>query len=298
MLNPHRFDVLYQILQLDPKEDCQAIVQLVGRYEYPWLTRKALEFALFRTYAVPSIGQILDESGQFVRHGQRRYDDTALLIAEFTEHGYDSERGRRAIRRMNQLHRRWQISNQDYLYVLSTFIYIPTYWHERFGWRKPTHHENLANYHFWVAVGQRMGIRDIPETYEAFEDFHLAYERENFRYTPQNRRVADATIQIFLDWYPRILHPLIREGMFSLMDDPLREAFGYPKAHSLVHVITHTALKLNGWLLRHLMPPRRKPFLLTEQSHRSYPAGYVIEHMGPPDDPVPIMDDRISKPGT
>ena len=143
-----RYAILEQIKQLDPERDHHQIVYLAGGYETPWLTTRALEFALFRTYAVPSIAKLLDETGQFYRHGQRRYDDTAIIMAEITEHGYDSERGRAALRRMNQMHGRYDISNDDFLYVLSTFIFEPLRWTSRFGWRQPIQIEKDGMYFF------------------------------------------------------------------------------------------------------------------------------------------------------
>jgi uncharacterized protein (DUF2236 family) len=278
-MSSQRYDILKRILALDPQKDCQEIVYLVGSYEYPWMMRKALEFALFRTYAVPSIAALLAQTGQFARHGQRRYDDTSLLIAEFVEHGYDSERGRAAIRQMNRLHHRYSISNDDYLYVLSTFIFVPVYWHQQFGWRQPTQHENLANFYFWLEVGRRMGLRDIPPTYEAFEAFHHQYERERFAFTAETRAIADYTIDIFCSWYPRILTPLIREIIYCFMDERLREAFGYPRPHSVLKALAHASLKMAARVIR-LLPPRREPFALTKQPNRTYPHGYTIEQMG------------------
>ena len=175
----HRYDILHKVLTLDPQKDCQEIVFLVGSYEYPFLMVKALEFALFRTYAVPSISALLAKTGRFEHAGQRRYDDTSLLISEFVEEGYDSVRGRAAIRQMNRLHQRFTISNDDYLYVLSTFVFTPIYFHRQFGWRTPTQHENIANFTFWHEVGKRMNIEHLPATIEEFEAFHRAYERDN-----------------------------------------------------------------------------------------------------------------------
>src|ERR1051325_27180 len=85
--------VLQKIEHLDARKDHQEIIRLTTAYEYPFLMQKALEFALFRTYAVPSIGALLDQTNHFHREGQKRYDDTALLIAEWVENGYDSENG-------------------------------------------------------------------------------------------------------------------------------------------------------------------------------------------------------------
>lgn len=275
-----RYEIRDRIQQLDPKADCQQIVFLIGTYEFPWLVRKALEFALFRSFAVPSVSEILDRTRQFQDHGQRRYDDTALLIAEFVENGYDSPRGRQAIRMMNRFHRPYDICNSDMLYVLSTFIFEPIRWLERYGWRQLSPQEKQASYHFWVAVGRRMAIRDIPETIEAFAQFQREYEGENYVYHPTNSRVAEATIAVLLSGYPRFTQSGARWAVYSLLDDPLRRAFNFPRAPASLSTAVHGCLWLVGKSMRFLLP-RRQPYLLTRQTHRSYPDGYEIDHLGP-----------------
>lgn len=275
-----RYEIRDRIQQLDPQADCQQIVFLIGTYEFPWLVRRALEFALFRSFAIPSISEILDRTRQFQDHGQRRYDDTVLLIAEFVENGYDSPRGRQAIRMMNRFHRPHGIRNGDMLYVLSTFIFEPIRWLERYGWRRLSPQEKQANYHFWAAVGRRMAIRDIPETIEAFARFQREYEDENYLYHPTNSRVAEATIAVLLSGYPRFAELGARWAVYSLLDDPLRQAFHFPKAPAPLSAAVHGFLWLVGKSMRFSLP-RRQPHLLTQQTHRSYPDGYEIEHLGP-----------------
>ena len=90
--------VLDQILKLDPQVDHAGIVHLDSCYEFPFDFTRADEFALYRTYAVPSIANLLDSTGEFTERTQRRYDDTKLIISELVENGYDSERGQRAMR--------------------------------------------------------------------------------------------------------------------------------------------------------------------------------------------------------
>ena len=150
---------------------------LSTRYEFPWDTVQALEVALHRTYCVPSISALLDRTGEFRNRPQRRNDDTAIIVAEMCEWGYDSERGRQALQRMNWVHGHYRISNADYLYVLSTFIYEPIRWNDRFGWRKMCEQEKRGSYYFWREVGKRMGITDIPPNYDAFENVSRDYER-------------------------------------------------------------------------------------------------------------------------
>ena len=84
-----------------------------------------------------------------------------------------------------------------------------------------------------------------------------------------------------MSWYPRLLHPLARQAVYALLDERLRRAFGYPKAARVSHWLVHGGLRLAGVIMRFL-PPRRRPFLLTKQSHRSYPEGYQLEQLGPP----------------
>ena len=136
-----RYDRLRRIEGLDPKGDHVEIYHLMCGYEFPWDMTRALEVALYRTYCVPSISALLDRTGEFYKRTQKRYDDTALIVAELSKWGYDSERGREALRRMNRAHSRFDISNGDYLYVLSTFIYEPIRWIERFGWRRMSSNE-------------------------------------------------------------------------------------------------------------------------------------------------------------
>jgi hypothetical protein len=283
-----RWDIYHKIQTLDPEKDNQEIVYLVGAYEYPWLIRKSLEFALFRTYAVPHTSEILARSGQFAEHGQKRYDDTTLMLAGIAEHGYDSEYGRTAIRRMNQLHRRWNIDNEDFLYVLSTFVFEPTRWHQQYGWRTPSEIEKRANFYFWREVGRRMNIKSIPDTMEEYEAFNIAHEDKHFRYHPANEAIGQATMKIFLDWYPAPLRPIVREFLYAFMDDRLLQAFGFPKPHAIFRWTAHLGLKTLGRIMRY-MPPRKKPYSFTNQPNRTYPDGYDVAKLGPSDAP-PLAD--------
>lgn len=84
-----RYDRLREILRLDPDKDFLAIYRLTATYEFPWDFSRALELALFRTYAVPSIGGLLAETAEFTERTQKRYDDTALLLDAVVEHGFE-----------------------------------------------------------------------------------------------------------------------------------------------------------------------------------------------------------------
>jgi len=273
--------ILDEIKTLDPVKDHLRIVYLSTCFEFPFDTTRALEFALYRTYCVPSVSALLDKTGEFAARPQKRYDDTDLIVSELMEWGYDSDRGKRALRKMNQIHGRFAIANDDFLYVLSTFVFEPIRWNARFGWRFMCEQERLAMFYFWREVGVRMNIKDIPESYEAFERFNVEYERTNFRFTEANQRIGSITRDLFMSWFPRIVRPLGRRAIYASMDDALIEAFGFPKPSRFMRWMVGCTLRMRGWLSG-LLPQRKKPRLRTEMGHPSYPAGYVIEDLGPP----------------
>jgi len=272
--------ILQEIRGLDPDKDHQRIVFLSTCYEFPFDTTRSLEFALFRTFCAPSISALLDRTGEFRTRAQKRYDDTDLILSTIVESGYDSDEGRRAIRRMNRLHRRFDIANEDFLYVLSTFVYEPIRWNARFGWRRFVEQERLAWFHYWREVGRRMAITDIPPTYDEFEQYNLEYERANFRFAESNARVARASRDMFLAWFPGLPKRLGAQAIAALMDDRLREAIGFPRPSRPIAGAVERALGARARALR-LLPPRRKPKLRTELRHRTYRDGYVIEALGP-----------------
>ncbi|MCK6449818.1 MAG: DUF2236 domain-containing protein [Alphaproteobacteria bacterium] len=273
--------ILRRIRSLDPVRDHQQIVFLSTCYAFPFDTKRALEFALFRTFAVPSIATLLDRTGEFRRRPQKRYDDTDIIVSEMMEWGYDSKRGAAALERMNRIHGRFAIANGDFLYVLSTFVFEPIRWNRRFGWRPMAEAERLALFHFWREVGRRMHLADLPESYDAFERFNIEYERTKFERTEAGRRVGTATRELFAGWFPKPLRPLVRRAVHALMDDATIAAFGFPPPSAGLRRAVTGAMRLRALALR-LLPARRKPRLRTQMRHRSYTEPYRLEQLGPP----------------
>ncbi|HEX9787919.1 MAG TPA: oxygenase MpaB family protein [Candidatus Binatia bacterium] len=276
-----RYAILRAIQRLDPEKDHQRIVFLSSCFDFPFDTTRALEFALFRTFCIPSISALLDRTGEFEKRAQKRYDDTDIIISELIEWGYESARGRRAMRRMNQQHGRFNIANADLLYVLSTFVHEPIRWNRRFGWRPMCETERLGYFYFWREVGRRMSIKDIPSDYATFEAFNRNYESDHYRFSETNRRVGTATRELFVTWFPTLFAPLVRRAIHALLDDSLIAAFGFPRPSRAMRRIVPGALRLRGRLAGWL-PARRRPRLRTEMGYPSYPKGYVIEELGPP----------------
>ncbi|MEV0564158.1 oxygenase MpaB family protein [Dactylosporangium sp. NPDC050588] len=283
-----------RIEQLDPARDHEEIYRISAGHEFPWDYTRALEFALFRTYCVPSISALLDATGEFRDRPQRRYDDTQLLMAELAAHGYDSPRGREALRVINRAHGRYAIDNDDMRYVLATFVYDPIDWLDRFGWRPLTEHERLAAFHFYRQVGLRMAIRDIPSDFEEFRAFKRDYEAANFRYSDANARVGQYTVGLFASWFPAPLRPMARLGVRAMLDPPMLAAFGFRPAPRWLTALSGATLRARAAAVRLLLPPRRVSKLGTSPHNRTYPGyptGYRPADLGAPAPPA-SLDER------
>ncbi len=277
------------VARLDPETDYEEIYRVVFAHEFPWDMNQALSLALFRTYAVPSIGRLLDTTGEFARDTQRRYDDTALLLDEPARHGLHSPRGRRAIRRINQMHGAYDIPNDDMRYVLSTFVVTPRRWMDDYGWRPFSPAEVRASVRYYVELGRLMGIKDVPTTYDEFDELMTSYEAAHFAFDPGGRRVAEHTMTLMASFYPRVLARPMDVFSRALMDEPLLEAFRFPAPPRPVVRAARAGLRARA-RLEALLPARRTPLHTLDLPRiRSYPDGYEIEQLGtfPRGCPVP-----------
>ncbi|MCK7625703.1 DUF2236 domain-containing protein [Streptomyces sp. RS10V-4] len=274
-----RYDWLREIRRLDPERDFLRIYRITVTHEFPWDVTRALELALYRTYAVPSIGRLLAETAELTDRPQKRYDDTVLLLDTVVEHGFGSEDGRTAIRRINRMHRSYDISNDDMRYVLSTFVAVPIRWLDRYGWRRLSSHEKRAMAAYYGTLGRHLGISDIPRTYQEFEECLDSYEAAHFGFDPGARRVADASLELMAGWYGP-LAPVVRGASLALLDDALLDAFRYDRPRPAVRTAVHTALKLRAKAVR-LLPPRRSPHYARQNPEvKGYPNGYRVAELG------------------
>ncbi|WP_418959840.1 oxygenase MpaB family protein [Streptomyces tritici] len=277
-----RYATLRRLETLDPKTDHQEIHRVSSDSEFPWDYGRGLEVAIWRTCCVPAISGVLDGTGEFALRAQKRYDDTRILLGELVRGGYDSDRGRQAIRQINQAHRRFDIANEDMLYVLSTFVLEPVRWIDRWAWRPTSETERLAAFYFFVNVGKRMNIRELPTEYAAFERFNREYERLRFRRAASNHRVGTQIIDLYASWYPRPLDGLVAATLPCRLDAPALDALGLP-APPLWARVAHRA-GVRGHARAERVAPRLMARLMTRPTARTYPGyphGYDLADIGP-----------------
>lgn len=268
---------------LDALQDCQRIVRLMGQYDMAWDMQRALELALFYTYGSDSVSTLLNRTGEFREHGQKRYDDTRLLIGHFLEAGWDSEAGAHALDRINRTHAHYRIPNDDYLFVLWTFIEFPLRWSQVYARRPMTAHEREAGFNFWVEIGRRMGLSDIPPTKAAFDAFIEGYKQRHFKPCAASAQVAQDTLRVGQAWLPWPLKGLVAPVVYSLFDDDalFLAAVGARKPPRWFAALVRGGLRAHGWLRRGTRLGAY-PLRLADTPNRTYPGNrYSIEQLKP-----------------
>lgn len=229
-------------------EDAYLIQREVGELEFPFTFEKSLQFALFRTYGIPTISKLLVQTSQFSEESTatKRYTDTTVLIAEFLGYHPTSARSIEAIGRMNYIHSQYQksgkIVNDDLLYTLALFAGEPVRWIDQYEWRKLEDFEKCAIGTFWKAIGDAMEIGygtlrsggeggqgwiDGLQWLEELQEWSAAYEERFMLPDHNNHKTAEQTVAILLYSMPAFVKPYGRRIVSALMDDRLRTAMMY-----------------------------------------------------------------------
>lgn len=267
-----------EYLKLDPIKDNETIVKWMVVDTWRFDLVRATEIALLKTFAIPSIAKILVEAGEFLNRTQKRYDDTDLLLSLFIENGHSSAVGRRAIQRINRMHARYpEITNDQMLYVLSTFVVDPLLWIEEYGHRPLKAVEKEASFQFWTQVGRLMGIKNLFPNLDAMIAYHEAYEREHMVYSEYNARLYQHVLPTVARMMPVGVGPVVTWLLPALMSPRLCAAFGV-KPHGPVQRAAVKALLRARAQAARVIPG--KPVYRTQLPHPTYPQGFVNEQLG------------------
>lgn len=221
------FTIRRRIAALDPERDHEEVSRLTFEVLYgdPMFVHAGYLVGFARQMAVPSIARVVYRGGRGdnLRDVARRSDDTLTLFGAFLRWGPSSPRGAEAIARMERIHDRFPITDEQKRYTLATLILEPERTAQHLRIDPYTEAQRAANWHFWRSVAARMPLGGLPSTQDELWRWMLDYEREHWGYTEGGRQVVDA---FFADWTTRWFPPraraLGRQILLALMDDGLR----------------------------------------------------------------------------
>jgi hypothetical protein len=216
-----------RIAALDPVEDNEEAARLTFEVLYgdPIAIHASYLIGFSRQVAVPGIARVIYRGGggENLRDVARRTDDSLTLFGAFFRWGHSSPQGRAAIARMEQIHKRFAITDEQKLYTLATLIFEGERIGRQLGFNPFTANQREASWRFWRGVAEQMPLGGLPPTAEELWRWMLEYEREHWRYTDDGRHVVDKFFEDWTTrWFPRPARGLGRQTLLALMDEDLR----------------------------------------------------------------------------
>ncbi|KDR73850.1 hypothetical protein GALMADRAFT_227616 [Galerina marginata CBS 339.88] len=270
----------------------QQIVHVSFFYDTPLMMLLGTQVALFKVYGISTIATVLLKSGELTSAEKinKRLADTSILIATALSNplvGPGSgcpvvspnidPRGAVAIARINYLHGKYSIKNDDLLYNLALFMIEPITWTARFDWRPHSPLEIQAIFALWTEVGRRMGIQNIWTSYDDMVEWTTQYEIDNMVPSEASQSLAKITLEHLFSRVPNVsfLRAAIYQVAITLLDKRARTAMGLPEPSPRAGAIIHRIFLLRAFFVRHFCLPRWKPSLWVslDSSHRIDEAG-------------------------
>lgn len=244
------------------------IMKLGLLYEFPFMWGFGTQWALVKSYGIANGTKLLVQTRQLTDEKTvgKRAEDTGVFLGEILVSGVDSDRGMRALAKMNWLHRRYgsKITNGDLIHTLALFVLESQRWIENYEWRKMTELEKVAAFVYWKEIGNRMGIKDIPQTLEDLKSWTVAYEAEHMYYTDDNKACVEATVNLFLRNTPRQLHAAVKTATAAFLEPYARKSLGVEDPPVWVERLVDTGFKFRAFLIRWVFLPRfQSPFQTT-----------------------------------
>lgn len=189
----------------------------------------------------------------------KRYADTTVLVGEFLVNDIDSERACVAINRMNWIHSRYgnKIEMDQMVYTLCLLTCEALQWIDKYDWRQTVALEKHASWVFWNEVGRRMGLENVPQSFEACAAFIRDFEGRHMKPSRNNALIAERVVSLYASTIPAFMAPAVRAVLKAFMDARLKCAFelseyDVPFLQSFLHVL----LAMRKYFVRHLMLPR------------------------------------------
>jgi hypothetical protein len=268
-------------LTRDP-EDWEQTFRQMALFDLAEDIKLGFFLAYYRNFAIPSGSATLVRNGEIPARPMKRSIDTGVVIYELIAAGLDSERGRHMTSLLNRVHQHVPGSREDFLYVLMTLLVVPMRWTDRYGWRKPTQTERDAAVRFFRELGARMHISGIPVTFDEAEIFFDDYERRRMAPSTAGKTLMSATVQVFQSMQPRLLHPVTKRMIATMLDDAqLAAALGLPRSTWWSRLALNAGLAVRNAIRRRAPLSTIPSFFPGQAAPPIYPEGYDLADVGP-----------------
>jgi hypothetical protein len=236
----------------------------------------------YRNFSIPHIAEVLAETGEVHARPSKRSMDTAIVMYELIEDGFDGDRGQAMVDLLNRVHKGVRGTNEDFLYVLTTLLVIPIRFCDAHGRRRTTAQERQDATDFYAELAERMNIHHAFTSYDAAAQFLNSYEEQFSAPSKAGASLMAATMSLFRDRLPRPLASLAAPVLSVLFDDKrLSRSLGLPAPRPLLRKGIELGLRVRAAQLRRRPQRSQSRFNPGHAGSGVYPKGYALDELGP-----------------
>lgn len=209
-----------------------------------------------------------DGRGLVHRTPDERADDTIGYLVGWIHNGSTSSWTDETVTNVRRAHdhhgKSYSMSNETFLHGTSLFCLQLNLMRKFVGAPELTDAEKTAQVEHWRSVAEKLGVKDIPTTWEGMEAILAAYEGSEKWFGPSASAHAcsEAAIEQFTArWFPRPLGFLGRTLVLSLTEPHVLRALGQRPPPRFVVAAIRAGVRMNLFVTTRLLPATLHPDL-------------------------------------
>jgi len=231
------------------------------------------------TYSAPSMSRILAKTRQSEHALPKRLVDTSLLTGAVLRNGIETEIGRDAARKINAMHRKYDINPKDFIGLGCMEVVSTLGAAEKFGWREVTDVEKECVRRYYSHQVRLFGSSQaLPDTLDGIHDFLETYIQDEVRFEPQNHQLSDVLLKFLRTLISPRLRPIMRPVLLSQIDGRIVRACGYDEPGAIAKGVSNIVCKRMG---KQDPMPDKSSEGMSQLVQSVYPDGWSIDMLGP-----------------
>ncbi|NEW58244.1 DUF2236 domain-containing protein [Nocardia cyriacigeorgica] len=265
-----------EIERLDAETDSEQIVRLTSCQLLP---KSLLVVHLFYTvgfirFAGPPVSaESVDRNGtgMLYDHGIRRADETMFYLFSWVDDGVSSPASMKSLDYVRNWHsgvaRGWPMPMHTFQHSAAVFTLI----YDRLlrgiaGAPGLSENERRAQLIHWRSVSERLGVADIPDTWQEMENLLESYEHgREFAYSVPGQRLANALLDQFAArWFPKPLHWFGRWLALAFSEEHVVDTLGITRPPTAFSYAVRRLARVAVFAKRHILPDPREVFRLSD----------------------------------
>ncbi|KAF7195871.1 Mycophenolic acid biosynthesis cluster protein B [Pseudocercospora fuligena] len=239
------------------------ILQTTVLLDFPFMFNFSVAWAVVRSYGVPAASEVVAKTKRLVsvKTTGKRYEDSAIIMQGWLRHGIDSDHGLRTLAKVNWMHARYgdAIKNSELLHFLAIWLIEVNRWIDTHEWRRLLYLEKVALFIYLREIGSRMGIHEIPQTYEELCRWLDEYEMKRMSYASSNEELWKYFVELLTRSIPTVLKPYVEDMLEACVTPVARPALGIKETPSWAIELLTRGFAARGFLVRHFFLPRARP---------------------------------------